>query len=53
MRCLDGITDLMHMSLSKFWEMVKDTEAWRPWDRQELDTTERLNTTNQPTEEPL
>ena len=50
MRWLDGITDSMDMSLSKFQEMVKGREAClccSPWGHKESNTIQQLNNEQQ------
>ena len=47
MRWLDGVTDLMGMSLSKLQDLVMDREAWHAacslWGYKESNTTKELN----------
>ena len=46
MMWLDGISDSVDMSLSRFWDLVMKSEALAccsPWRLKESDTTERQN----------
>ena len=49
MRWVDGITDLMDVSLSELWELVTDSEGLaccNSWGRKESDMTERVTWTD-------
>ena len=49
MRWLDSVIDSMDMSLSKFWEIVRDGKTSSRWGYIELDMTERLNSNSKST----